>query len=119
MKVNLAAQFISSSVANALYYCDTVLQLPQFKDCNATIMFLKVFDGLFDILNSRNPTGKGLKASMSHCNVKRWMEILNDAKSYILTLRDKSGKLVLNGNKTTGVIGFLHALTVSRIFFMN
>ena len=81
MKVNLAAQVISSSVANALHYCDTELQLPQFKNCNDTIMFLRDFDGFFDILNSRNPFGKGLKAPMRISNEKRWMEILSDAKS--------------------------------------
>ena len=50
MKVNLAAQVISNSVGNALELC-LALNLPQFKGCKATVVFLKTFDHLFDILN--------------------------------------------------------------------
>ena len=35
MKVNLAAQVISSSVADAIAYCDSGLCLPEFDGCDA------------------------------------------------------------------------------------
>ena len=54
MKVNLAAQALSSSVANALEYCVNELKLPKFQGCEATVEFIRMFDHLLDILNSRN-----------------------------------------------------------------
>ena len=46
MKVNLAAQALSSSVANALEFCEGKLKLPQFQVCGPTgslFVFLTVF----------------------------------------------------------------------------
>ena len=37
MKVNLAAQALSSSVADALEYCEGELKLPQFQGCGPTV----------------------------------------------------------------------------------
>ena len=47
MKVNLAAQVLSRSVADAISFCREDLQLPQFKGSEATVGFLKQFDLLF------------------------------------------------------------------------
>ena len=44
MKVNLAAQTLSSSVADALEYCEGKLKLPQFHGCGPTVKFIRVFD---------------------------------------------------------------------------
>ena len=46
MKVNLAAQSLSSSVADAIEYCATILKLPQFQGSEATVKFLRMFDHL-------------------------------------------------------------------------
>jgi hypothetical protein len=58
MKVNLAAQTISASVADAIEFCDLVLEIPAFHDSAPTVKFIRIFDHLFDIFNSRNPYGK-------------------------------------------------------------
>ena len=63
MKVNLTAQTMSSSVADAIEFCDT-LRMPQFKGSEATGIFIRIFDVLFDVLNSGNPFGKGYKSPM-------------------------------------------------------
>ena len=42
MKVNLAAQTVSSSVATAMEFCNDVLYLPQFSGCEATVTFVKL-----------------------------------------------------------------------------
>ncbi|KAL3192589.1 hypothetical protein MRX96_026176 [Rhipicephalus microplus] len=55
MKVRYAAQALSSSVADALDFCENVLKLPQFRGASATSKFVRVFDHLFDLFNSRNP----------------------------------------------------------------
>ncbi|CAL9693995.1 unnamed protein product [Knipowitschia caucasica] len=64
MKVKLATQVFSISVADALEYCNQHLQLPQFRGCEETVDFLRTIDAAFDVLNSRNPLGKGYKAPM-------------------------------------------------------
>ena len=43
MKINLAAQTLSASVAGALEY-STVIALPQFSDSAAKVKFLRIFD---------------------------------------------------------------------------
>ena len=47
MKVNLAAQALSSSVADALECCEGKLKLPQFQGCGPKVQFICVFDRLF------------------------------------------------------------------------
>lgn len=64
MKVNLAAQVFSSSVADAFEYCHTHLKLGKFTGREATIQFLRHIDAAFDILNSCNPFEKGMKAPL-------------------------------------------------------
>lgn len=44
MKVYLAVQTLSSSVADALDYCRSILKLPQFEDSLPTIKFIRIFD---------------------------------------------------------------------------
>ena len=45
-KSDLAAQSLSSSVADAIEYCATILKLPQFQRSEATVKFLRMFDHL-------------------------------------------------------------------------
>ena len=42
MKVNLAVQSLSASVADALEYCEGKLKLPQFQGCGPTVKFIRV-----------------------------------------------------------------------------
>ena len=55
MKVNLAAQTLSSNVADAIEYCNKKLNMENFKGSEATVTFIRTFDNLFDILNFKNP----------------------------------------------------------------
>ena len=52
MKVNLAAQTIKGKLHD----------MPQFKGCGPTVKFIRCFDRLFDVLNSRNPKANNFKA---------------------------------------------------------
>ncbi len=63
MKVKLAAQTLSSSVADALVFCDEVMSNNEFRDCVATVKFIRIIDRLFDVLNSRNPIANGTNAT--------------------------------------------------------
>ena len=52
MKVKLAAQAFSLSVADALEFCRDDLQLEQLQNCKGTTVdFLGLVDGLLDVLN--------------------------------------------------------------------
>lgn len=53
MKVKLATQLLSKSVAKALLLCDQVLKSSQFLDSSATINFLEIMNDFFDSMNSR------------------------------------------------------------------
>lgn len=117
-KVNLAAQVISSSVADAIEFCNQELHLPEFKNSEGTVKFLRVFDKLFDVLNSRNPFGSGLKAPMRLTNRERWMSVLSEAEEYILGLKDDQGQqMYQHKRKKTGFLGFLLNInSVKEIF---
>ena len=71
MKVNLAAQTLSSSVADAIDYCR-------------------------DTLNSRNPCAKGFKAALRKSNKETWEAFFEEAYAYIMALRNTNGNLMYN-----------------------
>lgn len=52
MKVKLATQLLSKSVAVALLYCKNDLNLPDFTNVEATAKFISLINDAFDILNT-------------------------------------------------------------------
>ena len=107
MKVNLAAQALSSSVADALEFCEGKLKLPQFQGCKATVKFIRVFDRLFDILNSRNPLARNFKAPIRKSNYAYIKSKLDEADKHIRKLKCSDGKPILTSKRKTGFLGFL------------
>uniref|UniRef100_A0AAV2JMX0 Transposable element P transposase-like GTP-binding insertion domain-containing protein n=1 Tax=Knipowitschia caucasica TaxID=637954 RepID=A0AAV2JMX0_KNICA len=74
----LATQVFSSSVADALEYCNQHLQLPQFRGCEETVDFLRTIDAAFDVLNIRarggfnnNPTTTQFTAAYKRLLVRQ------------------------------------------------
>jgi len=57
MKVKLAAQTLSESVAKALTYCEDQ-KISDFEKSNATSQFCQNINNIFDVLNTRNFLGK-------------------------------------------------------------
>ena len=119
MKVNLAAQALSSSVADAIEYCADVLKLKQFQGSEATIEFIRLFDHLFDVLNSRNPFAKGYKSALRVSNKTVWDPFLDKAYEYILGLKDVTGKCMYTTRRKTGFVGFLVAIKSTKELFHN
>lgn len=64
MNVSLAAQTLSSGTADALEFLINVKD-STFFGAEATVKFIRVIDRIFDVLNSRNPFGKGFKSPLS------------------------------------------------------
>ena len=121
MKVNLAAQVFSSSVAAALEYCANALKMKQFNGCDATVKFIRTIDRLFDILNSRNPFAKGFKSALRKANKAVWYPFLEVASNYILGLKSSTGQLMYQTRRKTAFIGFLIAIAIAivRGIFMH
>lgn len=111
MKVNLAAQTISSRVADTLQFFKQTSAA--FKDADATIEFLRIFDRLFDIMNARNKFGKGYKAPMSLKNRVVWESFFEEAGEYIRSLKC-DGVDILNHRRKTFAFGFLVNLVSYR-----
>lgn len=107
MKVKLAVQTHSSSVADALDFCEFTLRLPQFQGAHATARFIRIFDRLFDLLNSRNPLAKSFKAALRNENAASWKAFLQEAENYITELTDANGRPVIESLKKTGFVGLL------------
>ena len=90
-------QLISNSVANALEFCSK--EHKDYQGCDATIRFIRIFNDLFDIFNSRNPYAKGTKSAMRLQNKEIWYPFLDKAYKYILGLKDSSGKPICTTQK--------------------
>ena len=58
IKVKLAAQLLSESVASSLQFCLNK-KLPGFDSFESTIKLISLFNNLFDILYSRNLKSRG------------------------------------------------------------
>ena len=116
MKVRLAAQVISSSVADSLKFCQSQ-NFEGFENCDATIEFLQRFDRLFDILNSKNPLAKNYKAPLKVNNMNQWMPFLNETREYITQLKNADGLPMTSTRRKTAFIGFLMAIdSVTALF---
>ena len=99
MKVRLAAQIFSTSVANALLFCKDNLKLKEFQSCQGTIKFLRIFNDLFDILNSKNIKQHGFKQPLNEQNAELIINKLKEIKDYILSLKTINGQLLIHTRK--------------------
>ena len=110
MNVRLAAQTLSSSVADAIEFLDVSMKLPQFQDSQPKVNFIRIMDRAFDILNSRNPMGKGYKQPLRQQYRGTWESILQSTVDYLLslvTITNGKKKLLSTHNRKTFVIGFV------------
>jgi len=107
MKVRLATQLFSTSVAEALTICKEHLHLQQFQDCSATIEFISVFNDLFDIFNSKHMNQFNFKQPINPLNYIKIMEKLEKCKTYILNLQLQDGMRIVDSVRKTGLVGFL------------
>ena len=107
MKVKLAAQTLSSSVADASQFCQQELQLEEFQDCTATVEYIRIIDRLFDLLNSRNTLAKGFKAPMRPSNEHIWRPFVLHAINYMKGLKLQDGQPLHLSLRKTGSIGFM------------
>ena len=106
MKVSLAVQVLSSSVADALEFARQLGKL-EFQGCEATVQFIRTIDRVFDILNSRNCRGKGYKAPISKRNVWQTLGFLEKARVELKSLEDTLSIPLYKSRRKMGIVGLL------------
>ncbi|KAF0715996.1 THAP domain-containing protein 1-like isoform X5, partial [Aphis craccivora] len=105
MKVKLAAQSLSSGVADAIEYLQQKGEI-SFQKSESTVYFIRQIDRLFDILNSRIPFAKGYKSPINASNIKSIESVFNNTIDYLKTLRIEDSPVYLSGRKMF-IIGFI------------
>lgn len=105
MNVRLAAQVMSSSVANAIDYL-RLTGLETFQGSEETVNFIRILDRTFDMLNSRSPFGKGFKAPIRPESVAYFSEAFSTATKYLTSLK-VDGMSILHHPRKTFVLGFV------------
>lgn len=107
MKVRLAVQAMSRSVADAIDFCRLVLKLPEFADSEPTFKFLIIFNTIFDILNTRNINRFDHQKALCAENFAETNKFCEYAIHYIKNLKLPSGELLITHRRKTGFIGII------------
>lgn len=114
MKVKLATQLLSQSVADALKFCKDTLKIHEFSNAGATISFIEMFNKVFDILNSRSINCIESKKALCKENIEEIKLFTNHFCTYIKGLKilesDNNFIPVLESKRKTGFIGFIVSL---------
>lgn len=120
MKVKLASQLLSQSVADALRFCKDNLKMNEFSGAGATIKFIEMFNIAFDILNSRSINCIGFKKALSKENVNDINIFTNKFTNYIkgLKVKEIEGFVpILDSKRKTGFIGFVGGLHSALLLY--
>jgi len=114
MKVKLATQLLSQSVADSLKFCKDTLKLHQFSNAGATISFIELFNKVFGILNSRSINCIESKKALCKENIEEIKLFTNHFCTYIkgpkIIESDNNFIPVLQSKRKTGFIGFIVSL---------
>ena len=105
MKVAVAAQTLSSSVAAGMMYLRS-LKLKQFEKCEQTAEFIQNINDIFDILNTKSKFGKKFKSPLTLKNFMELQSYLQHIISYLKELKDVDGTKLVNGPRKTFILGF-------------
>lgn len=115
MHVRTAVETLSSSVADSLEFLMRA-DIPQFAGAGPTIKFIRVFNDLFDIMNTtriKDPPTNQFKSALNPSNKHLIFNRLNEIKDYILTLKirqsEKNPRIVsvLDSDLKVGFLGYL------------
>lgn len=107
MKVYLATQVFSKSVADALRFLYHE-KIPGFSHRNVLVTadFCDFFNDLFDLFNSRKLFSYGYRAPLKQATMTQWVQFMEQAKTTLLCFATLQDKLVIMTPKKTGFLGF-------------
>lgn len=121
MKVKLAVQTLSSSVADSLQFLSKTSK--DFGNCDATIRFIRVVDEIFDFLNSRNPYAKGFKQSINRQNIQYLETKMKNNIDYLYSLKTATGQDLWKSKRKTFILGFAASIkstiAIAKDLLMN
>lgn len=106
MKVSLAVQTLSASVADSIKYCREILHLPQFRDSEGTESLIRMVDRLFDLLNVSSVSGSGWKKPINMQNYGSVKNFLSQTRSTLMTMRNQQRTLMIRHLRKTSFVGF-------------
>ena len=105
MKVAVAAQTLSNSVASGIRYLK-LIGIPKFQNSDETAEFIEKINNMFDILNSKSKFGTHYKTPITLENIDDIEGYLNDVNSYLQKLEQMDGTKLVSGPRKTFVCGF-------------
>lgn len=117
MKVRLATQLMSKSVADALDFCRVELALPEFQGSEGTACFIRILNDVFDILNSRKINDFEFKQALSEGNIQYIRETITKSCNYISSLKFANGSLVIQHRRKLGFVGLIVCLKNLEIIY--
>jgi len=106
MKVRLASQTFSSSVATALNFARQ-LKIPGLSDSETTEFFVRMIDRLFDIFNSKSRIAKGFKEPLTKSNLSATLRFLVECSAVFMQMQDPTGTKLCYTRRNMFAIGFL------------
>ncbi|KAM7309811.1 hypothetical protein ISCGN_006796 [Ixodes scapularis] len=109
MKVKLAAQTLSSSVAKALLFAKQ-LGLPEFSNCEGTCKFIQDIDRCFDLLNSRSPVARTYKRPFNQANIQERSLTMERVGQNLMQLELPGGQPAVTDGRRMSVIAFAFTL---------
>jgi len=104
MKVRLAVQVFSQSVATSLDFMRSIGQTG-FENSEATADFIRLCDRLFDSLNSRTSRARGSKSALNLGNFEYVSDFLMSAKATLLSLHCPDGQPLHRSKRRLCVVG--------------
>lgn len=111
MRVKLAVQTLSASVGDAFIYCAQDLNIPEFYGSEATAVFCKTVNNIFDFLNTRNFLGNTqFKKPLYKGSESFLVNFLNTSVKYLSNLRNLSDINILLTGRKTGFLGLIVCL---------
>lgn len=110
MKVYLATQLFSNSVADAIEACNISFKLPDFHASEATVKFIRMMNDLFDIFNSIDMKETMYKQPLNRANY----EVIMKRLSEIDILKQFDETPMYKSWRNTAVIGVLTLIVSLR-----
>lgn len=118
MNVKLAVQTLSNSVADAIEFLQKKC-VKEFQGSEATVRFIRRFNNIFDILNSRNGSDAiGFKRPISADNKEEYFNYFDESISYIKKLKlSPNGGSIITTKSKTAFIHFILCMQNCRLFY--
>lgn len=111
MRVKLAVQLFSRSVADAIDFCREILNMKEFENSEATANFVRIFNDSFDVLNSRKVSEYDYKKrALCKNNFPHVEPFTIEAIDYISKLVLISDTPIIKSARNVGFIGFIRGL---------